>query len=131
MCWPGWYGRVSGRSHRTSHLWRLLVSYVLNEQLKRETGAEVISAPVSLVRARPNLARCRMLRLRSGMAGLRLGKFQILAPPRHQCGGRRRVKSSQDTEKASHSHRSEARVVGNTSVGSGICGGEGGTKKNK
>src|SRR3546814_20665539 len=86
MCWPGWYGRVSGRSHRTSHLWRLLVSYVLNEQLKRETGAEVISAPVSLVRARPNLARCRMLRFRSGMAGLRLGKFQILAPPRPHFG---------------------------------------------
>src|SRR3546814_5543389 len=59
-----------------------------SDLLKRETGAEVISAPVSLVRARPNLARCRMLRFRSGMAGLRLGKFQILAPPRHHCGGR-------------------------------------------
>src|SRR3546814_5197957 len=45
-----------------------------------------------------------MLRFRSGMAGLRLGKFQILAPPRHHCGGRLRVKSSQDLEKSSRSH---------------------------
>src|SRR3546814_20823828 len=75
-----------------------------SDLLKRETGAEVISAPVSLVRARPNLARCRMLRFRSGMAGLRLGKFQILAPPRHHCGGRLRVKSSQDLEKSSRPH---------------------------
>src|SRR3546814_20847269 len=75
-----------------------------SDLLKRETGAEVISAPVSLVRARPNLARCRMLRFRSGMAGLRLGKFQILAPPRHHCGGRLRVKSSQHLEKSSRSH---------------------------
>src|SRR3546814_659463 len=75
-----------------------------SDLLKRETGAEVISAPVSLVRARPNLARCRMLRFRSGIAGLRLGKFQILAPPRHHCGGRLRVKSSQDLEKSSRSH---------------------------
>src|SRR3546814_3236696 len=81
-----------------------------SDLLKRETGAEVISAPVSLVRARPNLARCRMLRFRSGMAGLRLGKFQILAPPRHHCGGRLRVKSSQRSEEHTSELQSLMRI---------------------
>src|SRR3546814_17245691 len=47
--WPRWYWRVSGRTHRTPHLWRALVSSVLNTQRKRATGAAGLPAPAPLV----------------------------------------------------------------------------------
>src|SRR3546814_13135880 len=71
--WPRWYWRVSGRSHRPTHLLRLLLSSVLNEQPQRETGAEDIAATRSFVRERTNIARIRMLRLRSRQKGKAVG----------------------------------------------------------